>query len=213
MKTVGLILSLCLACSLTPTISAQRRKIQRAPRDIRISKDKPTVYISFVRFGKLEPLHSGESGERVWLRLHNNTRWMLWLEAGGASEGYGDASLFYEVEKLPKPRMVMFESSSPLPVLSPTQPQENTSLTAPVVEDQEECEAFSERCHSCSIINLPPGRSILFSVPREHLCKDVRLYVSYSYGWEGKDARDFFGDYEPQHNAVFFGSRLPKRAK
>jgi len=51
-----------------------------------------------VRSGKVEPLETGESGERIWLRLQNNTRWIIWLEASGVPEAaYGDAALYYDV--------------------------------------------------------------------------------------------------------------------
>ena len=77
-------------------VSAQRRKNQ----GVLLNKTKPSVYLSFVKYGKLEPWYEGLSGERVWLRLHNNTRWEIVFDASGvADEEQGEASLYYDVVK------------------------------------------------------------------------------------------------------------------
>ena len=63
------------------------------------------------------------------------------------------------------------------------------------------------RCHVCSSNQLRPGRSLLFSLPREDLVKGGAIRVKFSYGWEHPD--DVFADREPQHFVYFYSSKLP----
>lgn len=66
--------------------------------NIRISKDKPSVYITFEKIGHLRSPDKGDETLRVWLRLRNNVRWPLRLDMGSVpSAEYGDAELFYDV--------------------------------------------------------------------------------------------------------------------
>lgn len=142
-----------------------------ASTDMRNVKDKPTVYISFERTGKREPLLNGEGDEGIWLRLHNNTRWSIKLDMNDVpSEEYGDADLFYEVVADEK-----------------------------VVVDM--------RCHVCSSDRVPPGESLLFSVPQEHLAKGRAIRIRFTYEWEEDENRSTSG--EPQHHVSFYSSKLP----
>lgn len=63
-------------------------------------------------------------------------------------------------------------------------------------------------CHVCSSNKLPPGKSILFSIPREYLNKDLAIRISFSYEWE-EDERDSTS-LEPEHYVYFYSSELPK---
>jgi hypothetical protein len=46
---------------------------------------------------------------------------------------------------------------------------------------------------------LPPGGSVIFSVPREHLAERLAISIAYNYEWEYGE-RIFRSD-EPQHRA------------
>jgi len=57
----------------------------------------PGVYITLERVGQLKSPDPGDDKERVWLRLHNNTRSPIRLDMGGVpSSEYGDAALFFD---------------------------------------------------------------------------------------------------------------------
>ena len=89
-----LVVFICLE-TLPVSVSASRK-----PQEVRLVRDKPTVFISFVRTGKRNPLEVGESDQGIWLRIHNNTKWNLVFRAGGVPDSsYGDALLFYQVER------------------------------------------------------------------------------------------------------------------
>jgi hypothetical protein len=82
-----LILSVCVV------VSAQRRSTIR----VKLNKNKPSVYISLVRVGKLKSPSDAMSREFVWLRLNNNTRWAIWFDASGENDKESDASLYYDI--------------------------------------------------------------------------------------------------------------------
>jgi hypothetical protein len=85
------ILLFVLAYCFGPT-TAQRRSAEP-----RLSKSRPSVYITFEREGKIASRSTGEVQETVWLRLRNNTRWPIILDMNGVPKEYGDAGLFHDV--------------------------------------------------------------------------------------------------------------------
>src|SRR5438270_806464 len=64
-------------CGLALTVFPQQQRQSASNGDVRLSKDKPTLYITFERAGERKPLFASESNRGVWLRLHNNTRWAI----------------------------------------------------------------------------------------------------------------------------------------
>ncbi len=81
-------------------VSAQTRQPIKHSSEIRLSSDKPSVYISYVRSGKREPLRADESDEGIWLRLHNNTKWTIIFPAFDVPETHGDVGMFYILESV-----------------------------------------------------------------------------------------------------------------
>jgi hypothetical protein len=79
---------LMVICNLILVAPGQHRRSQKVERDVRIRKHHPTVYITFEGFGEVgNSLEAGklktkevaklERGQYIWLRLHNNTRWVI----------------------------------------------------------------------------------------------------------------------------------------
>lgn len=135
--------------------------------DVLIDSTKPTVYLAFERVG--------ENG-RVWLRLHNNTQWAISLltETPGA---------VLDPFRLTNGRTVsaLADGSE----ISPEYLIEN-------VPDP----GYGE--YWCTITRswLAPGRSTIFSFPREHLKFVGRVSVSFKYEWESEGQ-------EPEHRVRF----------
>lgn len=152
---ISLFIVFILAISV---VSAQTRKPNKFSSEIRLSKNKPSVYISYERSGKREPLEIGESNEGIWLRLHNNTKWTIILPTFGPPESHGDVGMFYTL------------------VVVSELPKEVTDIPKGY-----------ELGHVYSTFKLRGGESVLFSVPREHLPKGIVLRVSFSYEWEDQD--------------------------
>ncbi len=61
-------------------------------KSFKLIRSKASVYIEFVKSGK-----DSEKNERLWLRIHNNQRWGIRMDMGGAASEDGDARLFYDV--------------------------------------------------------------------------------------------------------------------
>ncbi len=66
---------------------------------------------------------------------------------------------------------------------------------------------FRIRCHFCSSNLLSPGKSLLFSVPREELGAERAIRVSFNYGWEDWDS--IGAGLEPEHYIYFDASKFP----
>jgi hypothetical protein len=96
MKTLGLLLTIVIACSVATVVFAQRQKSRRAGK--LVVANKPAVFISFLRSGEIEPLETGVGNRHLWFRITNNSRWAIWLKMSGVPKAYGDAGLFYAIE-------------------------------------------------------------------------------------------------------------------
>lgn len=126
----------------------------RIEDNIRINKDYPTVYITFERFAENEAVFAAESGQRIYLRLHNNTKWQIFLFPFyfGAQD---ELSLFHEVER------------------------ENSNIRTEIPTGYNK--AYKLRL---TLLPVAPGKSALFNVPREHLAKNLLIRTDFLYSWE-----------------------------
>jgi hypothetical protein len=204
--------AMLILCSFALTASPQQHRPRASNEDLRLSKDKPTIYITFERAGERRPLFANESNQGVWLRLHNNTRWAinfctpsfyigekvapLHLSDGKAVLGLRDGieiDMCHEVEAVKSyesgmtPDGAMFKGR-PVKV-RPTPVGYGTG------------DLFSNSW-------LPAGNSVVFSVPREHLAKHLAIYISFKY--EREYGGETFRSDEPQHRVYFFASDLPE---
>ncbi len=94
MKAIVVMFIFCLVCE---SVIAGHQNA-KASSEVRVQKNKPTVYIEFERSGNRKALYEGQSNKGIWLRLHNNTKWSIVLDMHGVpSDDYGDAALIYDV--------------------------------------------------------------------------------------------------------------------
>ena len=168
---------------------------------VRVVKNKPSVYISFEREGKREPLYPEESTKGIWLRLHNNTRWTIYFCAFDVPSIYGERGLYHEVEKL----SVDKEGGTYKDSADKAEPMSSSQASQPPVGYRNN--------HTCRVFRLLSGKSILFSVPREHLGEGLAIKIAFNYSWE--NLIDVIEGTEPEHYAYFYSTRLPvkERAK
>jgi hypothetical protein len=150
-------------------------------KDVRLVNDLPSVYVGYVREGEREPLHVGDGKKGVWLRFHNNSIWQVGICAFDVPTDYGEIGINYEVER--------FNSS----------------------RSPEEAPTGYEARGGCSRLFIKPGRSLLFSLPREHLAEGLAIKVEFRYEWE-IDPDGFINGLEPKHYAFFHSSDIPKRS-
>ncbi len=74
---------------------AQSKKANSFP-PVRLERKLPTVLIS-LDSPVLTDLSSGDGERLLRLRLRNNSRWLIKLEASGGIKGVDDAKLYYDV--------------------------------------------------------------------------------------------------------------------
>lgn len=170
----------------------QRKNMVRTKTDLRLDKEKPSVFVSFDHFGKREPLESGESNEGVWLRLHNNTRTSIFFASFSVPKSLGEVGMFYDIVS------ASYASNYHDPSV-PTSPAKVQDLPVGYPLG-----------HTSSAYLLRPGETVLFSVPREHLPESVGLRINFNYEWELEGEMESVRKGEPKHFVFFYSSRLPK---
>lgn len=166
-----------ILATLSTSIVAQSSKITSA--DVRLKKAEPNVYISLERQGAWQPIKRSESKSRVWLRLHNNSKWDILTCMWDIPKVYGDKDIPYEVETIDR------LSRNKLPTMT-------------------------NREDSCGMEFIESGKSVVFSIPREHLSDGLAIKVQFRYEWEIDDD-GFINDEEPRHFAYFYSSGLREK--
>jgi len=63
---------------------------------------------------------------------------------------------------------------------------------------------------SCGYVSVGSGRSLAFSVPREHLIQSLAIKVRFMYEWE-RNADGTDNLLEPKHFSYFYSSDIPKQ--
>ncbi|HKQ99991.1 MAG TPA: hypothetical protein VJT09_04920 [Pyrinomonadaceae bacterium] len=205
--------------------AAQGRPVLDTRKSVRIDVKKPAIYLEFVRVGtcsraktftvlKENPCQSKredvsvDTFDAVWLRARNNSRWSIELKTGNIypspkTDGYA----------LQDGRMV-------------------AGITDGVEMDVEydvEAERGYERVETAKGVEykfidvqapyisplaigfqvfLPPGRSVVFAVRREHLAKFLSVFLRYVYEWETSAKESAFE--EPRHRVYFSYYKLEK---
>jgi hypothetical protein len=158
----------------------EAQKRETSSKDVRLIKNQPNVYISFEREGNREPLHTGDSNKGVWLRFHNNSKWQVGVCMWDVSKEYGDKDITYEVERYKN------------------------------VDDSKEIPTANSPEGSCLRIFIESGKSVSFSLPREHLAEGLAIKVRFRYEWE-TDPDGFTNQLEPKHYAYFYSLNIPKK--
>jgi hypothetical protein len=137
---------------------------------------KPTVCLTIERL-------AGDGS--VWLRLHNDTKWAISFRteqpydgAGATAFALGDGRVVYGLA-------------------------DNLEVAPEYfIEHATDRVTTVGRGWCTSVASwLPPGRSVLFSFPRESIKPWEQLYVRFTYEWEQSEN-------EPEHQVKFYGSSL-----
>ena len=229
MKRHLFLVMLCLLVIGVTNASAQRRRSADTKNSIRtdtkstvrLNPNRPSVYLEFVRAGVCRPSEywtpcvgtRGEIAEEpydaVWLRITNNSRWPINFDAVSTH-----VTANIDLYKLPDGKLV-------------TSTQQGAEVKARYRVDGE---IVWERVEGSKgvehklvdvkvpIVNrvvsistrvwLPPGRSSLFVVRRDHLAKHLSVYLPYKYLWDG-DQNDTVSS-EPTHRVYFSWYELQK---
>ncbi len=151
--------------------------------NFRLVQTKPSAYITFEKFVTREPRFIGESSERILLRFYNNTKWNLTINTLACRTIQEECLVFYEVERRYGDKSEIKKSDVP---------------------------SGYRMAHISSVMTIPSGNSVRFSLPKEHLAEGLYIIVEFSYEWEaggnGGNSNGYIF-----HKAPFYSTDLPKK--
>jgi hypothetical protein len=149
-------MTLFLLTGLVLTAHAQQ------PDAIPLDVSKPTIYLTFERFGE---------NDSLWLRLHNNTRWAISFRT---ENRYVRASV--TPLKLNDGRLVLGLA-------------DNLEIVPEYFIEHATDRVTTNGKYWCTALTswLPSGRSVVFSFPRKNLKSWEQIYVTFTYEWERGD--------------------------
>jgi hypothetical protein len=177
------------------TVSGVQQSSQNKSGAMLIRKDRPSVYIEFERSGKAPPLFEREKEERIWLKLHNNTQWAIEFCSFSVKDQYGGVSIVYEVKRY-RTSFGRIEGSSSRGALPKERNQQESVRTPQGYSTADVCTPYS----------LDSGKSVIFSIPREHLRKNIYIVFEYWPEWENRENE--LGTF-PQYYVSFGNQGLP----
>ena len=214
-----------IVSSLSGLTAAQNRRIGSTRESVRIVRDQPSVFIEFVKIGFCHPSErttveswspcmfeerkmNSESYEAVWLRIRNNSRWAINLDA-------------LSVYVSPKVDPYRVGGRWVTGIRNGAEVRLRYRVDGEIVWDWIETASGREYklvdvkvpivnrvSNNVSRVWLPPNSSAVFVVEREHLSKHLMVYIPYKYQWDG-DQNDFVSK-EPQHRVYFSWYSLQK---
>jgi hypothetical protein len=208
-----LIAAAILLSVLSLAVYSQQTQLGVNKEKVLLTNDRPTVYLTFERESKREPIHPSESNQGIWLRLHNNTKWAInfctlgvhlppkvapiYLANGGSVLGLKDGvevDMCHGVEELRRYEIQVWRKGE--------RKERESAKRSERQVGYDTGDVFSSAW-------LPSGSSVLFSVPREHLSKNLAVFVRFNYEWEyGKGT---IRSNEPEHRVYFRASDLTKK--
>ena len=217
-KILGVILILANCCMSS---LAQRRIAVDTKNSVRVERNKPSTYLEFVKTGVCYVNESRtietwspcaaerrdetqESYDAVWLRVRNNSRWpinfdVLSVYVGPIVEPYKLGGQWVTSIKDGAEIRVRYRVEAEIAWEQVDTPRGKehklVDVKAPIVNRVSPTGVTSR-------VRLPPNRSVIFVVKREHLAKYLMVYLPYKYEWDG-DQNDLVST-EPQHR-VYFG--------
>lgn len=153
------------------------------PEKIIMDSSKPSVYLEFFRIIKDKSLYIDDSKERVQLKLTNNTKWSIYIYHANYGENEEMKAMYFYTEKI-KPDLPTKVSNS----YSPIHAGATTS-------------------------ELKSGKSVEFSIPRNHLAENLKIRIDYDFEWEDWGNHGENLDYKfsmPIHSIYFSHSDLER---
>lgn len=186
---------------LVACMSAHCQK--RYADDFVIDHLKPYAYIAFDHIGPRTPLGEGEGNIGLWLRIVNNCRIAIVVPTSGYPKGDMDPGevVLDEIElRKPGTSLTMTLADGREITSNPQPPKANEQPPNGYAEDN--IDVFS-------VDEISPGKSILFSVPLNHVSDWWNLYVRASLKVHGTAGNSYE---EPYVHLVFSKRRIPPDA-
>lgn len=226
---IFLIIDLLASCSLT---NAQKKIDNGMTKDFKIDATKPSVFLTFEKFGETKSKGSNTPTKVTFLKLHNNTIFPIAVDAnfdtrflqsetltlsdGTAVPTIPDNSLVevcFDVDVIP------YTTSIEVEIKNPDKRAKNGIVAGmqrkkenPAENDKTTCfwrNAWkSDEFGDGDRIWIKPKQSFIFGVPSNYLEGNLKVSTLFSYEWEFSNGKLNFD--EPKHKVYFYGSDVPK---
>ena len=160
-----------LACILLLTVTTMYA--QAPDTSFVLDGTKPYVYLQFDHVGPRKPLHEGEPSTGLWLRIVDNCKVPISVRSSGVTTGDVGIGIFDEIIPVQQGFTVQADSGQ-IPLSTDERPTQKTA-------DQSSAkmpEGYSAELSSGT--RVLPGKSLLFSVPRNHVSRDWFLRVKFA---------------------------------
>jgi hypothetical protein len=133
----------------------------------------PSVYLQYDHEGERKPDYPGEGSERLWLRIHNNTREAICIQTHSLYIGPKVAPL-----KLLSGKSVLGirDGIEIAPFYSVEEEHQTGFDRLPLTSDGDVSSASW----------IPSGGTVLMSLPKDDLVKGRRVALPFSYEWESE---------------------------
>ena len=152
----------------------------------RIQLSRPAQYITFERSGIGKPVYNGESKDRVWLRLHNNTTCPIRILGGH----------------------IHFRSDKSAD-MNPDNGEEST-VEYHLYDSRRSTEPRQwAGGDTHNVATLRPGFSVIFDVPGSHFRQGQGVAVPFAYSWDDNS----LGHFALRHYVYLVPEDLPEKLR
>ena len=195
---------ICVLCGSSGAQDAEMRN------RFLLNVDRPFAYIKFDHIGPSTCREESESAPRIWLRLTNNCRIPITVDANGVCDGSpkDEVGVNYEVVR-DHPVPGGFAEAAPLHEIEskPKQDRREANLKAEQVPP-------GTMSDVCSLVTVDPEQGILFSVPANTLSRKWHIEIPFKFDLpRGKGPRDPKNGGEPQMFILYDLWDLPPIAR
>lgn len=177
-------------------------------------RSKPSVYLSFERIGKSEPLltkSAYDDQDHVFLRLRNNTRSPIAVDAN------------YDVRLIKLVKFVLPDGSAATALPDGAEVKlchEAVAMSLYRLDEYRDIKVpdQSNYLYNCARASgrsgpgdnwIRPGESVVFGVPKVFLGPNLRIYTLFNYAWETE--RGYVKLDEPHHQVFYYSTDLINR--
>jgi hypothetical protein len=193
-----LVMQRCITCAFLVLVfvgvAPAQKADKKAPQNpvlFVLNRNKPFVFVEFLRVGKREPLLEGEVPEGVWLKIVNNCRVPIqFMVSGGIS---GD-------EAIPNHEVVYDEYHGV--VLTTIDGKRSPPPQKPRSEMPS-----GYMFHVGGNLILTPGKSLSFSIPINHVAEDWHIEIPFAFVLPAAPCC------QPRMSALFFLVDVPDEYK
>lgn len=201
MARTSLILAIAVLCSPTSMWGQSKAQTSSPLTRFVIDVNRPYVYLRYDHMGKGVKFSEDEPTQRVWLRFVNNCSVAIVLRTFGAPDGSlkDEVGVFHDVVEDKQFRIHTVKVEPPqLNALSSEPPP---TVEMPMGYDSDVRSAET----------VPPGESVLFSVPTTHLSKSWHIEIPYEFDVPpGKGPRQPIIGGQPKMVLIYSAWDLPE---